>query len=65
MFKSILLIVILPLLLGFITNKYLHKQIEKVLFLMPVVSILAISLIVIAVVSHNDVAIKQAGILIL
>jgi len=64
MFLSILKIVIVPIVLGFIINKFLGKYTQKAVSLLPMVSVIAITLIVAAVVSHNSEKILSTGIIV-
>ena len=50
---SILQVVILPIALGFVVNKFAKKFVAKVIDILPVVSVIAICLIVSTVVSQN------------
>lgn len=53
MFMSIVQVVILPIVLGFIVNHFLGKLTERITPILPMVSTIAISLIIGIVVSHN------------
>lgn len=53
MFMSIVQVVILPIVLGFIVNYFLGKLTERITPILPMVSTFAISLIIGIVVSHN------------
>lgn len=53
MFRSIVQVVILPIVLGFIVNYFLGKLTERITPILPMVSTIAISLIIGIVVSHN------------
>lgn len=53
MFMSIVQVVILPIVLGFIVNYFLGKPTERITPILPMVSTIAISLIIGIVVSHN------------
>lgn len=53
MFMSIVQVVILPIVLGFIVNYFLGKLTERITPILPMVSTIAISLIIGIVVSHN------------
>jgi len=64
MFLSIVNIVIVPILLGFIINKFLEKYTQKVVSLLPMISVISITLIVAAVVSHNSEKILSTGIIV-
>ncbi|RKM59714.1 bile acid:sodium symporter family protein [Butyrivibrio sp. XB500-5] len=61
MFISIIKVVIIPIALGLIINKFFGKVTEKVVTILPVVSVVAITLIVAAVVSHNAERILTTG----
>ena len=64
MFISIIKVVIIPIALGLIINALFGKYIEKIKALLPVVSVIAITMIVAAVVSHNSAKILSTGILV-
>ena len=64
MFISIIKVVIIPIALGFIINKFWGKYTEKVVDILPLVSVTAITLIVAAVVSHNAARILETGALV-
>lgn len=61
MFLSIIKVVIIPIALGFIINKFFGKYTEKVSDVLPLISVTAITLIVAAVVSHNSESIIKTG----
>ena len=61
---SILQVVILPIALGFVVNKFAKKFVAKVIDILPVVSVIAICLIVSTVVSHNAEKILTTGALV-
>ena len=61
MFVSIVKVVIVPIALGFIINRFFSKFTEKVAEILPVVSVVAITMIVAAVVSHNSERILATG----
>ena len=65
MFCSIVEVVLIPIGLGLLINRYFGKFATKVKEALPVVSIFAICLIVAAVVSHNSESIKTTGAVIL
>lgn len=54
MFLSIIKVVIVPIALGFIINKFWGKYTQKAANVLPMVSVTAITMIVAAVVSHKD-----------
>ena len=58
---SILQVVILPIALGFVVNKFAGKSVAKAIDILPVVSVVAICLIVSTVVSHNAEKILTTG----
>lgn len=64
MFKSIITIVILPIVLGLIVKLILKQQVEKAVPMLPLVSVIAIVAIVAAVVSGSKEQILQSGLLI-
>ncbi|MBQ9237881.1 MAG: bile acid:sodium symporter family protein [Treponema sp.] len=61
MFLSIIKVVIIPIALGFVINRFFGKLTERVSSVLPLVSVLAICLIVAAVVSHNAEKILSTG----
>lgn len=61
MFLSIIKVVIVPIALGFIINKILKERAKKAAKALPLVSITAITLIVMCVVSHNSEKILSTG----
>lgn len=61
MFLSIIKVVIVPIALGFIINKLWGKFTQKLVSVLPSVSVVAICLIVAAVVSHNAEKIMTTG----
>jgi len=61
MFLSILKVVIVPIAIGFIINHFWGKHTKKLVSVLPVISVLAITLIVGAVVSHNSANILSTG----
>ena len=65
MFWSIIQVIIIPIALGFIINHFFGKFTEKVVGVLPMVSTIAICLIVAAVVSHNAEKIYTCGALVL
>lgn len=64
MFLSILQVVILPIVLGFVVNHYLKSVTKRVVPLLPMVSTLAIAVIIGIVVSHNSAKILQCSLLV-
>lgn len=61
MFLSIIKVVIVPIALGFIINKLFGQVTQKLVKVLPSVSVIAICLIVAAVVSHNSEKIMTTG----
>ncbi len=61
MFLSIIKVVIIPIALGFIINKFFGKYTQKAVKVLPMISVIAICLIVAAVVSHNAEKILTTG----
>lgn len=64
MFLSIVKVVIIPIALGFIINKFWGKYTEKVAEVLPLISVIAIAMIVAAVVSHNSAKILETGLIV-
>ena len=54
MFISILMVVIIPICLGFIINKFLGNFTKRVIKNLPLISVIGICMIVASVVSHNS-----------
>ena len=65
MFLSIIQVIIVPIGMGLLINKLFGKYTQKIMYVMPTVSVAAICLIVAAVVSHNSEKIMSAGFVIL
>lgn len=61
MFISIIKVVIVPIALGFIINRFWGKHTEQIADILPLVSVTAITLIVASVVSHNAGSILETG----
>ena len=61
MFISIVQVVVIPIALGFIVNKLFGAVTQKLAKVLPLVSVIAICLIVAAVVSHNAEKILTTG----
>ena len=61
MFLSIIKVVIVPIALGFVINHFWGKYTRKVSESLPLISVVAITLIVAAVVSHNSERILDTG----
>ncbi|KZE39672.1 sodium transporter [Bhargavaea cecembensis] len=64
MFMSIIQVIIIPILLGLLVNRYLPRVTEKGVSLLPLISIVAITIIVMGVVAGNRDNIATAGILV-
>lgn len=62
---SIINIIIIPIILGFIANKLFFKTTQKLVKILPIISTVAICMIIATVVSHNAEKIYSCGILIL
>ncbi|TXJ41016.1 bile acid:sodium symporter family protein [Brachyspira pilosicoli] len=65
MFISIVQVVILPIFLGFIINKFFYKITNSIKEILPLISVLAIVAIVTAVVSANSQRLMQVGYLVI
>ncbi len=65
MFVSIVQVVILPIALGFIINKFFYKFTNSIKEILPLISVLAIVAIVAAVVSANSQRLMQVGYLVI
>ena len=61
MFISIIQVVIIPIVLGLVVNKMLGERVEQFKQIMPMISIVAISMIVAAVVSGSQALILATG----
>ena len=64
MFLSIVKVVIVPIVLGFVINHFFKKFTEKVVEILPLISTTAIVAIVAAVVSANSAKLMTSGLLI-
>ena len=64
MFLSIIQVVIVPIGLGLLVNKFFEKHTQKISDALPTVSVTAICLIVASVVSHNSEKILSTGLII-
>jgi len=58
---SIIQVVIIPIALGFVVNRFAGRYVARALDLLPVVSVIAICLIVSTVVAHNSAKIMTTG----
>lgn len=65
MFISIVQVVIIPIGLGFIINRFFHKFTSHIKEILPLISVLAIVSIVAAIVSANSSRLMQVGYLII
>ena len=64
MFISIINIVIIPILLGFVINKFFGTFTQKAIEILPIVSVIGICMAVASVVSHNAEKILSTGLII-
>lgn len=64
MFLSIVKVVVVPIALGFVINKFFGKITQRAVKVLPMVSVIAICLIVSTVVSHNAQKILSTGVLV-
>ncbi len=64
MFLSIVQVVLIPIILGFVINHFLSKIAQTCAKVLPLVSVIAISLIIMAVVSANAASLMTVGFLI-
>ena len=64
MFISIINIVIIPIVLGFVINKFFVNFTQKVIKALPMVSVIGICMIVASVVSHNATKILSTGLIV-
>ena len=65
MFISIIQIILVPIILGFVMNHFFKKLTQKLVVVLPMVSTIAICMIIATVVSHNVSKIYTSGALIL
>lgn len=65
MFFSIIQVIILPIALGFVINHFFGKITARIVTVLPIVSTIAICMIVATVVSHNAEKIYTCGALVL
>lgn len=65
MFKSVLMVVLVPIILGVIVQGILGKKVQKIVGITPLLSVIAIVAIVAAVVAVSQAKIAQTGMLIL
>ncbi len=64
MFVSIINVVILPIVLGFIINRFFGTFTQKFIKILPMVSVIGICMIVASVVSHNASKILSTGLIV-
>lgn len=64
MFVSIVTVVIIPIVLGFIINKFFIGFTQKIIKLLPLVSVIGICMIISSVVSHNASKILSTGLIV-
>ena len=65
MFLGIINVILVPIVLGIIINKFLGSFTQKCVKILPAISVLAISVIIASVVSHNSGKIFSAGAIVL
>ena len=65
MFTGIMSVILVPVILGIIANKFFPAFVEKITKILPAISVIAISLVIASVVSHNAAKILSAGGIIL
>ena len=65
MFWSIIQVIIIPIALGFVINRFFGKITQKAVAVLPMISTIAICLIIATVVSHNAGKIYTSGVLVL
>jgi bile acid:Na+ symporter, BASS family len=65
LFVSILQIVLVPVLLGFLLRRFAQRQVEKVVPALPLVSVVGITAVVMAVVAGSATALLTSGLVIL
>ena len=65
MFLSIVKVVIIPIALGLIINRYFSRVTKPFVRVLPMISVISICLIVMAVVSHNAEKILSTGVVVL
>ncbi|MBO7611548.1 MAG: bile acid:sodium symporter family protein [Elusimicrobia bacterium] len=64
MFISIINVIIIPIALGFIINKFFGNFTQKVIKILPMISVIGICMIVASVVSHNASKILSTGLIV-
>lgn len=63
--QAIINVILIPIVLGFIINRFFAGITQKIIYLLPVISVVAICMIVATVVSHNAEKIYTCGFLVL
>lgn len=64
MFLSIVKVVIVPIALGFLINRFWGAYTRRVSDMLPIISVAAITLIVAAIISHNAERILETGVIV-
>lgn len=64
MFKSIIQVIIIPIALGFIVQRFFPKAVEKSITIVPLISVLAILIIVSAVTAANAGNVASSGLIV-
>lgn len=64
MFLSMIQIVVIPIVLGLVIGRFFGKYTQKVVGLLPMISVISITMIVAAVVSHNAEKIFSTGLVV-
>ncbi len=64
LFLSIVIVVVVPIILGFVINRFLGQYTSRVSDTLPVISVAAIALIIASVVSNNAQKIMETGALV-
>ena len=65
MFIGIINVILVPIILGVIVNKFFSDFTQKITKILPGISVIAISVVIASVVSHNAEKILSAGGIIL
>jgi BASS family bile acid:Na+ symporter len=65
LFLSIVQVVLVPVLLGFLLRRFAERQVEKVVPALPLVSVIGITAVVMAVVAGSAAALLASGLVIL
>ena len=60
----IIKVIILPIVLGFVINKFFGKFTQKTVKILPMISVIGICMIVASVVSHNAAKILSTGLIV-